>query len=265
MSTLAARDLQVRLGGTQALAGVGLTLAPRQVTAVVGPNGAGKSTLLACLAGLRAPDRGAVTLDGTDLFALPPRRRAQRIGFLPQNPEIAWGVEAQTLVGLGRTPFIGARGPSAEDEAAVARAMAATRTAGLARRNVLTLSGGERARVLIARALAGAPRWLLADEPLTGLDPGFQLDTAELFRQLAHAQGCGVVLTLHDLSMALRVADRVLVLARGRILADDAPAAALSPAVLAAAYGVAARFVPGAHGLLIEIMGRSSENPEQAG
>lgn len=255
MSMLSAKNIGVRFGDKIVLEGVSISFDAAQVTAVVGPNGAGKSTLLMALAGLRAPDHGQVEMDGADIYGLPARTRAQRMGFLPQTPDIAWGVDARTLVGLGRTPYTGARGLSAADDAAVEQAMAATGVSSFAARNVLTLSGGERGRVLIARALAGEPKWLLADEPLTGLDPGYQLDIAALFRQMT-ARGCGVIVTLHDLHMALRMADRVVVLGEGHVLADDAPQKALSPEILARAYGVEARTWPGAAGLVIEIVGR---------
>lgn len=254
---LSAHDLTVRFGARTVLDQISLTLAPGQVTCVVGPNGAGKSTLMGCLTGLRRPDDGAARLDGGDVLALAPRERARRIGFLPQTPEIAWAIDAEVLVGLGRTPYAaGFGGMSAGDSAAVERAIAATEVGPLRRRTMDTLSGGERGRVLIARALAGEPEWLLADEPLAGLDPGHQIDACDLFKRMAHDQGCGVVLTLHDLPMAFRVADRVLVLADGRLLADGPPAEALSPAVLKAAYGVEAGVVAGAHGPLLELIGR---------
>lgn len=258
MTRLCADGLRVRFGARTVLDGVTAAFAPQQVTAVVGPNGAGKSTFLMALAGLRKPEGGRIALDDADVYALAPRARARRIGFLPQIPEVAWAVDARTLVGLGRTPHLGGRGLSAADDEIVERALAVTGVAPLAGRNVLTLSGGERGRVLLARALAGTPEWLLADEPLTGLDPGYQLDVAALFRRMA-ADGCGVVVTLHDLHMALRMADRVIVLADGRVLADAAPEAALAPEILARAYGVDARLTPGAAGPVIEIVGRSPD------
>ncbi|SJM68864.1 ABC transporter ATP-binding protein [Brevundimonas diminuta 3F5N] len=257
MSILSAENLSVRLGDKAVLNGVGAAFAPGLVTAIVGPNGAGKSTLLDCLAALRAPDAGRVTLDGRPLHDLAPRARARRIAYLPQNAEIAWAVEGRTFVGLGRTPYVGAWGLRADDRAAVARAMAVTGVEAFADRVVSTLSGGERARVMIARALAGEPQWLLADEPLAGLDPGHVLDACDLFRRLADEEGRGVVLTLHDLDAALRVADRVIVLAEGRVLADAAPAEALSPAVLKAAYGVEARTLDGVRGPVLEMVSRA--------
>jgi iron complex transport system ATP-binding protein len=256
MSVLSCTDLSVAIAARPVLSGVDLTLSAGQVTAVVGPNGAGKSTLLACLGGLRTPTTGFASLGETRLLDLPPRERAQRLAFLPQTPEIAWAVEARTLIELGRIPFTGARGLSVEDRAAVDRAMAAAHVEAFEHRIVDTLSGGERARVLIARALAGEPEWLLADEPLTGLDPAHQLDAADLFRDLA-SKGAGVVVTLHDLSLALRTADRVIVLADGGVLSDGPPASALTPDILRRAYGVEAAVTSGPGGPLIDVLGRS--------
>ena len=256
MSLLSCADLGVAIGGRAILSGVSLSLQPGQVTAIIGPNGAGKSTLLNCLAGLRTPTSGAVKLGGLAFSAMKARERARRLAFLPQTPEIAWSVECRTLVELGRTPFIGARGQTEQDHAAVQRAMAAANVTAFAHRVVDTLSGGERARVLLARALAGEPEWLLADEPLTGLDPAHQLDAASLFRRLA-GEGVGVIVTLHDLSMALRMSDRIIVLAEGGVLADEPPATALTPEVLRRAYGVEATLTQGPGGALIDVIRRA--------
>ncbi len=257
MSLLSAENLSVRLGDKMVLNGVSAAFAPGLVTAVVGPNGAGKSTLLDCLAALRKPDAGQVALDGRALRDLPSRERARRIAYLPQNAEIAWAVDGRTFVGLGRTPYVGAWGLTAQDRAAVDRALTVTGVQAFDDRVVSSLSGGERARVLIARALAGDPQWLLADEPLAGLDPGHVLDACDLFRRLADEEGRGVILTLHDLDAALRVADRVIVLAEGQVLADGAPVEALSPEVLKAAYGVEARTLDGLRGPVLEMVGRA--------
>ena len=257
MSALTAAGLKVRLGDKPVLDGVEASLSAGQVIALVGPNGAGKSTLLDCLAGLRRPDAGAVLLDGAPLLNLPARERGRRIGYLPQTPEIAWDVDVRTLVGLGRTAYTGSWGLGAEDRAAVETALQATDLQAFAGRLVNSLSGGERARALIARTLAGDPEWLLADEPLAGLDPRHALDAADLFHRMAHDEGRGVVVTLHDLGAAMRVADRVLVLADGRILADGAPAEALTPAVLARAYGIEVRLLESDGGPLIQVVGRA--------
>jgi iron complex transport system ATP-binding protein len=255
MSVLQARALHLQAGGRPVLSEVSARFEPGQVTAILGANGAGKSTLLAALAGLSRAISGEVLLDEAPLLDLPPRRRAQRLGFIPQTPEIAWGLEVRTVVGLGRLPWLGARGLSGEDEAAVDRALAAARVVDLADRDITTLSGGERARALIARALAGEPEWLLADEPYAGLDPRHALEAGDLFRRLA-AEGAGVVLTLHDLTLAARLADRVLVLGHGCVLADGSPSEAMSPEILAAAYGVDARLRETEQGLSVDILGR---------
>jgi iron complex transport system ATP-binding protein len=240
----------------QRLAGISATLRPGEITAICGPNGAGKSTLLACMAGLLAPDSGSIALDGVPLSRLAPRKRARAIGFLPQTPEVAWDVTVETLVALGRLPWQGApmsrAAASAEDDTAAVNLAIETMDLGVLRcRVVTTLSGGERARALVARVLAGNPRWLLADEPLANLDLGHQLALLGMLRKLAREQGLGVVLVLHDLAQAMNYADRVLVLADGRVLADGPPQAALSEQIIAAGWRVKTRWLgePGAMAL----------------
>ncbi len=255
MSSLAAVGVSLSLGGRPVLFDVTLSFEAGKVTTIVGPNGAGKSTLFGCLAGLRAPDRGAVTLAGRALASAPDRDRARRIGYLPQTPEIAWRLDVRTFVRLGRTAHRGVFGEAVSDRDAVNRALERTRMMPLAHRDITTLSGGERARALIARALAGEPSWLLADEPLTGLDLSHQWDAADLLRQVAGA-GVGVVVSLHDLGFAARTADRIVVMAAGRIVADGSPTEALSPTVLAEVYGVDARWIDGAAGPLLDVRGR---------
>ena len=223
MSILSAENLSVRLGDKAVLNGVDAAFAPGLVTAIVGPNGAGKSTLLDCLAALRTPDAGRVMLDGRALRDLPARARSRRIAYLPQNAEIAWAVEGRTFVGLGRTPYVGAWGLRTDDRAAVARAMAVAGVEAFADRVVSTLSGGERARVLIARALAGEPQWLLADEPLAGLDPGHVLDACDLFRRLVNLLPAAVVERLEPVGIEISTqlaarADRRLRMYGGRCI-----------------------------------------------
>ena len=234
---LVAADLKVRLGVRQVLDGVSVAFEPGCVNVIIGPNGAGKSTLLACLAGLRRPDAGGVTLNGASVTAIPLRQRAQRLALLPQQTEIAWPIDVRTLVGLGRIPHQGPFGARAEDHAAVDRALLATGLEDMAARKAPTLSGGERSRALIARALAGAPDWILADEPMTGLDPRHALDAADLFRRLA-GEGMGVILTLHDLNLAARMADRVVVIREGQVMADGAAGDVVNPDVINRVYGI---------------------------
>jgi iron complex transport system ATP-binding protein len=240
-SRLCVADLAFERGGRRLLDSIGVQFASGQVTAVLGPNGAGKSTLLGCMAGLLRASHGAVDLDGTPLAALAADERARRIAFLPQTPEISWPVDVATLVALGRIPFRH-RASDFENDAAVQRAMQATRTAQWSHRTVTTLSGGERARVLLARVLAGEPDWILADEPFAGLDPAHQFEAADLLRSLA-GRGRGVVLTIHDLALAARIADRVVVLHRARVVADGAPEAALTPPTLREVYGIDAQWL----------------------
>lgn len=237
MSGLAASGLSLTLGRRTVLYGVDVVFARGRVTALLGPNGAGKSSLLACLAGLRTPDSGTATIDGEAVAALDGRTRGRRIGLLPQSGEVHWNVDVTTLVGLGRLPHRGRFGETAADRAAVGRAMAATDVAHLADRTVERLSGGERGRVLLARVLAGEPEWLLADEPLASLDPAHQIDVLERLREAARA-GAGVIVVLHDLNQAARVADDVVLLRGGHVVAAGEAEAVLTPPLLAETYGV---------------------------
>lgn len=239
---LAAEILTLTRGGREVVSGLSAALHPGQITAIVGPNGAGKSSLLLGLAGLLAPAAGAVTMDGASLAALHPRARAQAIGYLPQVPDIAWDVAVENLVALGRLPWRD-RGTEAVDAA-----LAALDLEPLRQRPVSRLSGGERARVLLARVLAGCPRWILADEPLAALDLAHQLSLIAHFKACARA-GQGVAVVLHDLALAMNHADRVLVLKGGRLIADGPPADALAPQVIAQGWGVTARWVGEAGGL----------------
>ncbi|MGV3511444.1 MAG: ABC transporter ATP-binding protein [Novosphingobium sp.] len=210
------------------LHGVTAQLRAGGVTAIVGPNGAGKSTLLATLAGLIAPNTGTVTLASQPLMRMLPQERARRIGYLPQSGEVAWNLSVRTLVGLGRLPH---RASATEDATAVAQAIAAMQLEPLAERSLSTLSGGERARALLARVLATQPHWILADEPLAALDLAHQQALIGNLRTLAR-EGRGVVLVVHDLALAMNHADHVIVLDSGRLVAHGPPPEALSEAVI---------------------------------
>ncbi len=228
----------VALGGKTVLHDVSLDFAPGKLTAVLGPNGAGKSTLASVAAGLRTPDSGAARLGGRGLDEIPARERARLVGYLPQSARVHWDLKVAELVALGRLPHRGAfAGLSAADREAIAAAMAATDTTGFATRGIATLSGGEAARAHLARVLAGELRWIIADEPLAGLDPAHQLDVLARLRDAA-AAGAGVVLILHDLSHAARMADTVVLMDGGRIVAAGAAADVLTPDRLASVYGI---------------------------
>lgn len=233
---LSAQD--IALG--ERLAGVTATIRPGEVTAICGPNGAGKSTLLSCLAGLLVPESGEITLDSATLSSLPAAHRARAIGYLPQSPEVAWDVSVEALVSLGRLPWKGA--PASEAQDAIDSAIAALDLDDFRHRPVSRLSGGEKARALMARVLATRPQWLLADEPLANLDLAHAAALVARFREQA-AQGRGVVLVLHDLASAMNHADRALVLDRGTLAADGPPQEALSEEIIARVWGVNARWL----------------------
>lgn len=233
-------EIGVRLSGRHVVEDVSATLLAGSLTALVGPNGAGKTSLVRALVGL-LPHEGVARFAGDDLAALTPRERARRIAYLPQGHEAHWPLPARDIVALGRTPH-GAADPdtlSAGDQEAVARAMDTTDTLHLAERPVTTLSGGERARVALARVFAAEAPVILADEPTAALDPRHQLDVMRGLRAQADAGGLVVVVT-HDLGLAARFADRVLVLAEGRPAAFGPPTESLGEDVLRSVFGVEA-------------------------
>jgi len=255
MVTIATHGLSVRLGGRDILSGIDLALEPGALVGVIGPNGAGKSTLVRALLGL-APASGSVTIDGVDRAVMPGREIARRIAYLPQGQQLHWPLSVERLVALGRLPHMGPLSRlSRQDAAAVEAAMVRADVADLRARIATELSGGERARALLARALAVGARALIADEPLAALDPGHQIDVMELLRAEARA-GALVVAVLHDLGMAARYCDRLVLLDRGRVVTDGAPVAVLTPERLASVYGIFARIEGGPEGPIVIPAGR---------
>ncbi len=238
---LAVENGAVRIGARPILDGVTLSVGAGAFVGLVGPNGAGKTTLLRLLAGLIAPSAGRVLLDGRPLRDVGRDERARRIAAFSQGAGIGWPMRAREIVALGRLPHRRAFATEdAADRAAIARAMALTDTGHLAGRSEPTLSSGERMRVLLARALAVESEMLLADEPITALDPAHQLDAMALLRRVSR-DGAGVVAVLHDLTLAARFCDRLVVMNEGRIVADASPAAALDDGRLASVFGVTAQ------------------------
>ena len=234
---LAARDISVRLGGRTIVDNVGVTLAADELVALVGPNGAGKTTLIKALAGL-VPSFGKVEIEGRDRATMKPRERAQKLAYLPQGHEFSWPLPAAEIVALGRYPHADPFSPvSTDDRQAVAAALELTGTKEFATRIVTTLSGGERARVALARVLATQAKILLADEPTMSLDPRHQFVVMEILRWTAKKGGT-VLAVVHDLALAARYADRVLILEKGRIVADGKPDEALNPEIIAKIFGV---------------------------
>ena len=236
---LHADNVVVRLGDALIVDGAALDLRAGELTVLIGPNGAGKTTLMRALAGL-VPAEGRIEIEGKPLASLTVRDRARRIAYLPQGHVFHWPMPVAAVVALGRYAYGDAFSTLSDaDRHAVGKALAATGTEAFAARAVTTLSGGERARVALARALACEAPILFADEPTVSLDPRHQLVVMELLARAAH-DGGAVLAIGHDLSLAARFADRIVIMDRGRLVADGAPRDVLTVERIAAVFGVEA-------------------------
>lgn len=235
---LSVRDLDVNIGSVRVAAGLGFDLEPGQRMAILGRNGTGKTTLLSTLAGLREAEAGSISLCGETYGRLGPRRAARLRGLLPQGHLDAFQSTVLETALIGRHPHIGRWAwEGREDERIAREALAAVDLAGLGSREVHTLSGGERQRLAIAALLAQRPRLYLLDEPLAHLDLNHQIAVLELFSRRARADGVGIVMVLHDINLALRHADRALLLfGEGRTL-EGPVAAVLTAESLSRLYG----------------------------
>jgi iron complex transport system ATP-binding protein len=244
--------------GRMLLDGVSLTVKTGEFVGVIGPNGAGKTTLLSVMAGLVEPNGGRVCLNQVPLSTLRRRQIAQQIACVPQAATVSdFRFSARDIVLMGRYPHRDrSAGETSEDHAIAAEAMRQTQVTSLADRSVTELSGGERQRVTIARALAQQPRLLLLDEPTASLDLSHQLHVLHLVRTLVTKNQLTAVTANHDLELASRFCDRIIVLDHGRIVADGPPEAVLTPDRLATVFGVVAHVRPDpvTNGLMIQVI-----------
>ena len=241
MTRLAGQGLTVERGGRAILGEVSFALEAGTFVALVGANGAGKSTLLSVLAGLLKPDRGEVTLDGQPLARIARRELAQRRAYLPQNPRAEWPISVERLVALGLTPQLPAFGGLPGGfEPRLTNAIKACDLTAQRLQPATTLSGGELARAMLARALVGDPQILIADEPMTGLDPRHAIDTVARLQALA-AGGKLVIAAIHDLTLAARYSSHLMALREGRLAAFGPTAEILTPDLLRSVFDVEAR------------------------
>lgn len=239
MTLLQGDALSFRCNGQTILEGVEITLAKGEMLGLIGPNGAGKSTLLKLVAGLLEPDRGELSLDSEPFDAVSPRERARRIAYLPQLSRIAWPMQVERLVALGRIPHLEPwQKLSAKDREIIEAVIEQTDLQAFRHRPFNNLSGGEQARVLLARALVTGADILLADEPVSALDPAHQLDVMEL---LGAQCDCGrsVIVVLHDLSLAAHYCHRLQLLHQGRTLAAGSNEKVITAKNLETAYAIA--------------------------
>jgi len=224
----------VTLGKRDILRGIDLKVREGELVGIIGPNGAGKTSLMRAALGLTQ------RIGQSSVAALSPRARGRAVAWMPQSREIAWPVTVETLVMLGRTPHLGAgQRPSAADLAAVDRAMQRMDLDAFRGRTATRLSGGEQARVLIARALAQETPLMMADEPIAGLDPAHQLATMQSFADLAQ-EGHSVIVSLHDLGLAARHCTRLIVLDQGGVAADGPPLEVLTADLVRRVFGIRA-------------------------
>jgi len=265
---VASKFARARSDASYVLRDIDLDVRAGERLAILGPNGAGKSTVLRLLAGTLSPDSGKVLLDGADISSLRGTERARRLAFVPQETRVAFDFTVLEIVLMGRSPRLGLLGIEGAHDVEIARqALELTGTAHLAERPISRLSSGERQRVLLARALAQEPDTILLDEPTAFLDLGHQVRIHRLLAGLHRERGTTLVFVSHDLNLAARYADRIVLLASGRVLQDGPPAQVLTPDSVRAAYGVEVRIVddPALGAPTVVVMGPASEESTAGG
>jgi iron complex transport system ATP-binding protein len=244
---ITATDVRVTAGKEVLLDACSCEVQRGEVLGICGPNGAGKSTLLRVLAGLQPTVAGQIHYDGRSLHSWTLRARARQLGYLPQAPTVAWPITVRELTELGRFPHgtepLEAVTPKVDD------ALRKVGLTALSARMVESLSGGERTRAHLARLLAGHPQVILADEPIAALDPRYQLEILDLLRALA-ASGTAVTLVLHDLALAARYCDRLLILDAGKMVVCGRPLEVLTPTLLASVFKICGAWDPDTHQLV---------------
>jgi len=234
MSLLKAQKLSVIIGKTALVQGVDLEVRRGEILAIIGPNGAGKTSLLKGLAGLLPAVSGQVFLQDKPLKTFSIKQKAQLMAYVPQSPPCHWQLSVKDMVALGRLPH---HSSFEADAAAIEQAMRACDVQQFAQRPLVSLSGGEQARVHLARALCGQAQVLLADEPVSALDPYHQFAMMERLQDLAQ-QGMGIVVVLHDLALAARYASRIAVMQNGQMLVCDHPDAVFEVDFMARIFGI---------------------------
>lgn len=254
MSRLTLDNVAVSIGDRRILDAVTLDIGAGEFVGLLGPNGAGKSTLLRAIM-QEVSYAGHIAIDGRPLAALTSAQRALTLGYLPQIREIAWPVSVEEIVALGRLPHSRPfASQTAADKAAVSEAMALMDVTGLAHRRATELSGGETARVLIARVLAQETPFIIADEPAAGLDPAHQIALVETFAAIAES-GRTVIASLHELPLAARWCKRIILLSAGKVIADGLPAEVVTTKNLSVTYGIEAMLTSDEHGLIVAPIG----------
>lgn len=235
--SLLAEDIWFGHGGRDVLRGVDLEVCPGEMVALVGPNGAGKTSLLRCLLAVYRPRRGMVSLDGRPLAAMEAMERARQLAYVPQASPARFPLTVFDTVLMGRRPHLVWR-PSPADLEAVSEVLRLMNLSALAGRDFDRLSGGQRQKVLLARAFAQQARYMLLDEPTSSLDLKHQLEVLDLTRESVKTRRTGAVVAIHDLNLAMRFADRAVLLRQGAVFASGSPRAVLTPPNIRAVYEV---------------------------